>query len=190
MKYCSECAAPVSLRVPEGDNRPRYVCDQCQTIHYQNPRIVAGCVVEHEGRILLCKRAIEPRYGLWTLPAGFMENEETTLQAAARETWEEARAPVRVESLYTVFNLPHVNQVYMFFRAAFERLEFGPGPESLEVELVAEEEIPWDALAFPVVRETLKLYLEDRRAGRFPLHVGDIERLSRNPPSYRIELLE
>jgi len=147
MKYCSECAASVSLRVPEGDNRPRYVCDRCQTIHYQNPRIVAGCVVEHEGRILLCKRAIEPRYGLWTLPAGFMENEETTIQAAARETWEEAQ-------------------------------------------LVAEEDIPWDALAFPVVRETLKLYLDDRRAGHFPLHVGDIERLSQDPPRYRIELLE
>lgn len=190
MKFCSDCGAPVSLRIPEGDNRSRYVCDRCQAIHYQNPKIVTGCIPVWEGKILLCRRAIEPRYGLWTLPAGFMENGETTLQAAQRETLEEAQARVSIQALYTLFNLPHIDQVYMMFRATLCDLHFAPGAESLEVALFAEPEIPWDQLAFPVVRETLRLYFRDReRGGDFPVHVGDIERLPGPQFSYRTELL-
>lgn len=190
MKYCSNCGASVVLRIPAGDNRPRYVCDSCQVIHYQNPKIVTGCIPVWEGKILLCRRAIEPRYGLWTLPAGFMENGETTLQAAQRETLEEAQARVNIEALYTLFNLPHINQVYMMFRAALCDLDFAPGHESLEVALFSEAAIPWEQLAFPVVRETLRLYFADRgRGGDFPVHVGDIERVPGAQFSYRTALL-
>lgn len=176
MKFCSECGAPVERRVPAGDNRPRYVCGACQAVHYQNPKIVAGCISEWEGRILLCRRAIEPRYGLWTLPAGFMENDETTLQAAMRETHEEALARVQIDDLYALFNLPQINQVYLMFRGRLTEPHFGPGEESLEAQLFEEREIPWDTVAFPVVRETLRLYFEDRQAGRFRRHLGDIFR--------------
>jgi len=181
VKYCSQCAHPVSLRIPPGDALPRYVCDHCQTIHYQNPKIVAGCIPEWEDRILLCRRAIEPRYGLWTVPAGFMENGETVADAAARETLEEARAQVRDCSLYALFNLPHISQVYVLFRARLPRPEFGPGTESLEVDLFTEARIPWDRLAFPVIRETLRRYFADRRNGTFPVHTGDIA----PPPGWR-----
>ncbi len=189
MKFCSHCAAPVTLRIPEGDNRPRYVCDACHSIHYQNPNIVAGCIPEWEGQILLCQRGIEPRFGLWTLPAGFMENGETALEAAERETHEEARANVRIESLYTVFNLPHINQVYLLFRARLLNLDFGAGNESLDVQLYQEKDIPWDDLAFPVIKETLGLYFADRSTGGFRVHVGDIERLPGAPRRYRINML-
>jgi len=177
MNFCSHCGEAVTLRVPEGDNLPRYVCDACGAVHYQNPKIVVGCIPEWEDRILLCKRAIEPRYGLWTLPAGFMENGETVQQGAARETLEEARAQVAVGGLYTLFNLPHISQVYMLFRARLETLDFGPGTESLEVSLMREDEIPWEQIAFPVIGESLKLYYRDRAAGRFRLRTGHIERL-------------
>lgn len=175
MKFCSSCGAPVALRIPQGDDRERFVCDDCQTIHYQNPKIVAGCIPEWQGRILLCKRAIEPRYGLWTLPAGFMENGETTEQAAMRETWEEARARVEITSLYTLFSIPHINQVYMLFRGSIIDGGYQPGPESLECGLFAEADIPWEQLAFPVVQETLQRYYRDKNRGNgFPLHRGEI----------------
>jgi ADP-ribose pyrophosphatase YjhB (NUDIX family) len=177
MNFCSHCGETVTLRVPDGDNLPRHVCDACGAVHYQNPKIVVGCIPEWEDRILLCKRAIEPRYGLWTLPAGFMENGETVQQGAARETLEEARAEVVVGPLYTLFNLPHISQVYMLFRARLTSLDFGPGAESLAVELVREADIPWDEIAFPVITESLRLYYRDRAAGRFPLRCGHIERL-------------
>lgn len=190
MKFCSSCGASVVLRVPEGDNRPRYICEHCQVIHYQNPKIVAGCIPVWQEKVLLCRRAIEPRYGLWTLPAGFMENGETTQQAALRETREEAQAKVTIEALYTLFNLPHIDQVYMLFRAKLCDLDFSPGEESLEVALFSEQEIPWETLAFPVMRETLRLYFSDRaRGGEFPVHVGDIERLPGPSFSYRTALL-
>lgn len=189
MKFCSECAAPVRLRVPEGDDRPRYVCDSCRTIHYQNPNIVAGCIAEWEGRILLCRRAIEPRQGLWTLPAGFMELGETTQQAAARETLEEANARVELDALYAVFNLPHIDQVYMLFRGRLLEPDFSAGQESLEAALFDRASVPWDALAFQVVVETLKRYFEEQPGGRYGLHVGDIERLSREPLRYRTRYL-
>ncbi len=174
MKFCSECGAPVVREIPQGDNRLRYVCRQCATIHYQNPRIVAGCIVETGSKILLCKRAIAPRYGFWTLPAGFMEINETTLEAAVRETWEEARARVDVTELFTVFNLPHVDQVYMMFRAQLAGDAFAAGEESLEVGLFGESEVPWAELAFPTIHHTLRFYFKDLNAGRFRLHTGDI----------------
>ena len=174
MKYCSHCAAQLNLRIPPGDNLPRHVCEQCGTIHYQNPKIVAGCIPEWGDRILLCRRAIEPRAGLWTLPAGFMENGETTAEGAARETWEEANAQVEISGLYALFNIPHISQVYLMFRARMLEERYGPGSESLEVELFREDQIPWQELAFPVVRETLVRYFEDRRSGEFHLQMGDI----------------
>ena len=174
MNFCSECGASVQLRIPPGDHLPRYVCDQCGSIHYQNPKIVAGCIPEWEDKILLCKRAIEPRLGLWTLPAGFMENRETTAQAAQRETIEEASAQVEPLGLFALFDIPHISQVYVLYRARMLNLDFGPGMESLEVRLFGENEIPWEQLAFPVMHETLRRYFKDRREGQFQLHVADI----------------
>lgn len=174
MKFCSDCGAKVTLRVPKGDNLPRFVCSACQAIHYQNPNIVAGCIPEWDEKILLCRRAIEPRHGYWTLPAGFMENSETSIEAAARETLEEAGAHVEVTSLFAIYNLPHINQVYMMFRSRMSERIYQAGTESLEVELFNESEIPWDNLAFPVIEETLRRYYEDVSRGKFELHVGDL----------------
>jgi ADP-ribose pyrophosphatase YjhB (NUDIX family) len=177
MNFCSNCGAPVRFKVPPGDSLPRHVCERCHTIHYQNPRMVVGCIPEWEGRILLCRRAIEPRYGLWTVPAGFMENGETTLQGAARETLEEANARVEIESLYAMYNIPHINQVYMLFRARLLDLEFSAGAETLEARLFDEPEIPWNDLAFATVRNTLTQYYRDRREGEYRFHIGTIEPL-------------
>jgi ADP-ribose pyrophosphatase YjhB (NUDIX family) len=174
MKFCSQCGAPVVLAIPSGDTVPRHVCPACGTIHYQNPKMVVGAIPEWEDKILLCRRAIEPKHGLWTLPAGFMENAETTAQGAARETWEEAQAKVAIGALYTLYNLPHINQVYLMFRAKLLSLDFGPGTESLEVALFDEADIPWDQLAFRTVEATLRAYFADRRAGSFSFHFGDI----------------
>lgn len=174
MKFCSQCGQPVIQRIPEGDSRSRFVCNHCDTVHYQNPRIVAGCLVVHEHQVLLCRRAIEPRRGFWTLPAGYMENGETTEEAALRETWEEAQARVSGQHLYMLYNLPHINQVYMFFHGQLVDGQFAAGEESLEVRLFDEAEIPWDELAFPTVGETLKHFFEDRQQNHFPIHVKDI----------------
>ncbi len=176
MNFCSRCGARVASRIPPGDTLPRYVCDACGAVHYENPKIVAGCIPEWGERILLCRRSIEPRYGLWTLPAGFMENRETTAQAAAREALEEANARVEDLTLYGLFNIPHVSQVYLMFRGRLREGKASPGDESLEVALFDEEDIPWAQLAFPVVRETLELYFQDRRAGVYPVHLGDVIR--------------
>lgn len=178
MKFCSQCGALVHLCVPPGDNRPRYVCDACDTIHYQNPKIVAGCISEWQGRILLCRRAIEPRYGLWTLPAGFMENNESAVMAALREALEEANAVIENPILYGLYSLTHASQVYLMFRGQLKEGIARSGEESLEVRLFAEDEIPWDELAFTVVQETLSQYFADRKKGVFNLHVGDIIRES------------
>ena len=174
MKFCSDCGSKVDHKIPQGDNLPRHICSECETIHYQNPKIVAGAVLEFEGRILMCKRAIEPRYGYWTVPAGFMENKETVRQAAARETYEEALAVASKLDLYGVYNLPHVNQVYIMFQGTLDKPEFGPGSESLEVELVEEKDIPWDDLAFKVVTMTLKKYFKDRKVGDFQPFTDDV----------------
>jgi len=176
MKFCSHCGTAVELRIPEGDNRSRHVCPGCGTIHYSNPRIVAGTIPVWEDRILLCRRAIQPRHGFWTLPAGYMENAETTMEAALRETWEEANARVELDGLYSVMNVPHIDQVHMYFRATMIDGTFSAGDESLEVELFREEQIPWDHLAFPTVQDTLERYFRERRENRFTVLVDDIRR--------------
>jgi ADP-ribose pyrophosphatase YjhB (NUDIX family) len=175
IKFCNFCGAAVTHRIPEGDSLQRAVCDACGLIHYQNPKIVVGCVPVYGDRILLCKRAIEPRHGLWTLPAGFMENNESASEGAAREALEEANAKVEIEDLYTVYSIPHISQVYMMFRAKLLDADVSPGIESLEVKLVTADEIPWDRLAFAMVKRTLEHYLEDRKRGTFVPRFGDIK---------------
>jgi ADP-ribose/FAD diphosphatase len=176
MKFCNLCAAPVERRIPPGEDRERYVCSKCGAIHYENPRMVVGCIIEEQGEILLCKRAIEPRHGFWTLPAGFLELEESTIQGAVRETYEEAAARVAVTAPYAHFDIPHIGQAYIFYRARMLSPEFAPGTESLDVKLVPISEIPWDVLAFPAVRVALELYVEDARRGRYRMHHAIIAR--------------
>jgi 8-oxo-dGTP pyrophosphatase MutT (NUDIX family) len=161
MNFCSSCGSKVTLLIPAGDNRHRFVCDECGMIHYQNPNVVTGCIPEWEDKILLCKRAIEPRYGTWTLPAGFMENGESSMFGAAREAKEEANAGVLHQGLAS------------------------PGEESLEVKLVSEDDVPWDRLSFPVIMETLRLYYEDRKSEGFSTHYGEIIR--QDPKTIRVE---
>ncbi|MDR3221562.1 MAG: NUDIX hydrolase [Candidatus Accumulibacter sp.] len=170
MNYWSQCGAKVVLRVPEGDSHPRHVCPRCGEIHYLNPKLVIGCVAEWEERILLCRRAIEPGHGLWTLPAGFMENGESAAQAALRETAEEACARVAIESLFALVSIPHIDQVHLFYRARMLDAEFGAGEESLETRLFDEPRIPWDKLAFRSVAFCLEAYFSDRRCGAFGFH--------------------
>ena len=170
MNFCSNCGAAVELRIPPGDTHPRYVCRQCTTVHYQNPKLVVGALAQWEDRILLCRRAIEPRHGFWTLPAGFMENDETTAQAAARETAEEARARIEVGELYTMIDVPYISQVHLVYRARLLDLDFSAGEESLEVALLREDEIPWDQIAFRTIGMTLRYFFEDRRRGNWPFH--------------------
>ena len=174
MKFCSNCAAPVARRVPPGDNLQRWVCDQCGEIHYQNPRLVVGSIPEFEGRLLLCRRAIEPRYGYWTLPAGFMENGETTAQAALRETLEEAGARVELGAPFSMISVPYVDQVHLFYRARLLAPDFKPGEETLEVALWDEAAIPWKDIAFRTVGLTLKRWMADRRNGSFGFHAEDL----------------
>ncbi|KIG09158.1 MULTISPECIES: NUDIX hydrolase [Caballeronia] len=179
MKFCSVCGHQVGLSIPPGDNRERYVCGNCDTVHYQNPRNVVGTVPVWDDKVLLCRRAIEPRYGYWTLPAGFMEMDETTSEGAARETLEEAGARVEIQSLFTLLNVPHVHQVHLFYLARLLDLDVDAGEESLEVRLFDESEIPWDEIAFPTVGQTLRFFFADRAAGNFTLHTGDIFRTLR-----------
>ncbi len=178
MNYCSSCGARVALKIPPDDNRQRHVCDSCGMVHYQNPKIVAGCIPVWEDKVLLCKRAIEPRYGYWTLPAGFMELGETSHHAALRETLEEANARVRIINLFAVFNLPQVNQVYLMFNSDLLDLDFSAGDESLEVALFTQDDIPWEELAFTTIRYSLKFFFADRAHNNFRLHTGDIVRNS------------
>lgn len=167
MKFCSACAHPLTRLVPEGDTHPRDVCTQCGMIHYQNPRIIVGTLpvwIEHgEPQVLLCRRAIEPRLGYWTLPAGFMEIGETTEAGAARETWEEAGAKIDIHELFAVVDIPHVEQVYMLFRASLVDLDFAPGPETLEARMFRENDIPWGELAFQTMEYTLRAFFDDHR---------------------------
>ena len=176
MKYCPECGAPVELRLPQDDHRERHICTVCGTIHYHNPKLIVGAIPEWEdGRILLCRRAIEPRHGFWTLPAGFMENGETTTEAAARETLEEANARVLIGELYSMHNLPYVDQVHLLFRSKLLDLDFSPGVESLEVALFSESEIPWDSIAFRAVKFTLQHFFLDRKNGSFHFFNADLK---------------
>jgi ADP-ribose pyrophosphatase YjhB (NUDIX family) len=179
MKYCQSCGSPVDLIVPDGDNRQRHVCTDCGDIHYQNPKIVAGCVPVWDDSVLLCRRAIEPRYNYWTLPAGFMENGETLEQAAQRESIEEANAALENLRLYSVISLPHISQVYMMFLADLKNTDFFPGAESLETKLFSEDEIPWRSLAFKTIESTLRCFFIDRKTGTFTLHNCTIEKWNR-----------
>ena len=177
MNYCSECGAGgLEFRVPEGDTLARWICTACGTIHYQNPKVVVGALPTWNGQVLLCRRAIEPRRGLWTLPAGFLENGETLAQGAERETLEEAHARVGLDELFTVISLPHISQVYVMFRARLLDPDFGPGQESLEVALFDERDIPWEQLAFRTIARTLRNFFRDRLDGRFRMHVSALER--------------
>jgi len=176
MNFCSHCGARVATLTPPGDHLPRFVCESCGTIHYQNPKLIVGCVPEYAGQILLCRRAIEPRLGYWTVPAGFMENGETLQQAAARESREEALADVEILSLLSVVHVIHAHQVHVFFRARLREPSFGPAPESLEVKLVPHAAIPWGELAFPSTEFTLRRYLEDLASGSDAHHFTEFDR--------------
>lgn len=177
MKFCSNCGSSINSLIPEGDNRERYVCsdEKCGEIHYQNPRIITGCLPIYKEQILLCRRAIEPRYGLWTLPAGFLENQETTQQGAQRESIEEANANLDIKELYTIFDIPHINQVYFFYRAELIDTDFSPGIESLDVKLFNIEDIPWHELAFPAIKKTLEYYIEDSAEQQFKFRSSILE---------------
>jgi ADP-ribose pyrophosphatase YjhB (NUDIX family) len=175
MKFCSNCGHAVTVRTPAGDHLPRHVCDACGTVHYRNPKLVVGCVPEYEGRILLCRRAIEPRHGFWTIPAGFMENGETTQQGARRETLEEAQAEVEIGSLLAVVHVLHADQVHVMFRARMLGPRFGPTPESLEVMLCDEAGVPWDEIAFRSVDFALRRYFDDRRRGAEDHHFAALD---------------
>ena len=175
MKFCSQCGHTVSQLVPLGDSRLRYVCDHCQTVHYQNPNIVAGCVPVWGTQVLLCRRAIEPRKGYWTLPAGFMELGETVSEGALRETQEEAGADIVLGEFFAMLSVAHVAQVHIFYLAALQSETFAPGEaETLEARLFSEDEIPWGEIAFRTVEKTLKNFFADRRKGAFGLHTEDI----------------
>lgn len=175
-RFCSHCGQPTEVKVPEGDHLPRIVCPSCGTVHYENPRIVVGCVAEHDGLILICRRAIEPRHGFWTIPAGFMENGETLEAGAARECHEEALARVNITSLLAVINIPEAHQVHIFFRANLVDGSFGAGPESLESKLVTAGEIPWEEIAFPSTRYALEQFLADRASGSDRPHLTTLTR--------------
>jgi len=174
MKFCSECASPVTQKIPEMDDRLRFVCTHpdCGMIHYENPKLVVGTLAYFQDKVLLCKRAIEPQLGFWTLPAGFMENGESTADGAARETWEEAGAKYESAQLYRLFDIPFINQVYLFYLAELETPTYEAGIESLDVKLFREDEIPWDELAFPVIHDVLKEFFEDRKGADFPVRTG------------------
>lgn len=176
-RFCSYCGERTVRGVPAGDTRERRLCPACGAVHYENPRVVVGCVPEHQGRILLCRRAIEPRRGYWTVPAGFLENGETLEAGAARESWEEALARVEIGTLLAVVNIPEACQVHVFFRARLAGDgSFGVGEESLEARLVEPARIPWDDIAFRSTAYALRRYLEDRDTGATPTHVTTLER--------------
>jgi len=174
IRYCNHCGASVSFLVPVGDSLPRHVCNACGNIHYENPRLVVGCVAEWEKRILLCRRAIEPRLGFWTLPAGFMENGETTALAACRETLEEAGANIAIDAPFAMVSIAHINQVHLFYRGRMLTSEFSAGEESLEVALFSPQQIPWQDLSFRSVRLCLERYLADSERGEYGFHEAEL----------------
>lgn len=174
-RFCSYCGEQTTFTIPPGDTRQRRVCPACGVVHYENPRVVVGCVPEHEGRILLCRRAIEPRRGYWTVPAGFLENGESMEHGAARECWEEALARVHIDSLLAVVNIPEACQVHVFFRSRLAAPEFGAGEESLEAMLVDPKDIPWEDIAFRSTTYALQQYLADRDTGNETTHLTTLE---------------
>lgn len=184
MEFCSKCASRVSLVVPDGDNRERFVCEKCGEIHYQNPKNVVGCLLEWQGKVLLCKRSIEPRSGFWTLPAGFMENQETIIEGAAREAFEEATAVAENLKLFGIYNLPRISQVYIMFAGRLKDGQATAGEETLEVKLFDEDEIPWKELAFPVITESLQRFFERRDQRVATVYLADIH----SRPGQKIEI--
>ncbi len=187
MKYCSDCGAAVEHKIPPGDHLPRAVCPACRTVHYHNPKVIVGCIPEWGEQILMCKRAIEPRLGLWTFPAGFLEQHESSGQGAAREALEESRAIVTIGELFVVINVPYVSQVYMVHRAKLTAPQFGPTSESSEVVLMREDEIPWERIAFPTIWHSLKFFYADRKAGCENFHTLDLIHKPRRPQDREIE---
>jgi ADP-ribose pyrophosphatase YjhB (NUDIX family) len=174
MNHCSHCGESLERGIPPGDDRERFICSSCGAIHYENPRMVVGCIPLWEERLLLCRRAIEPRYGEWTLPAGFLENGESVEEGARRELMEEACASALELQPYGLYNIRHVDQVYVIFIAALASGDFGAGAETLDSRLFEEAAIPWDELAFPVVELTLRRFYRDARRGTFPFHIDDV----------------
>ncbi len=172
MKFCSACGAPVRFAVPPGDTVRRYICDSCGMVHYQNPAMIVGCLPVWEDQVLLCRRSIEPAFGKWTLPSGFMENGETVEEGAAREAREEACADVTVRRLHTVYSIAHINQVYLLFLARLNNLNFRAGEESSDVRLFREQEINWADIAFHAVRFSLRRYFRDLQNGNSEVHLG------------------
>ena len=182
MKFCSVCGNVVEVKIPAGDHQPRHVCVSCGHIHYHNPKVIVGCIPEWEdGRVLMCKRNIEPRLGKWTFPAGFLELGETTAQGAVREAREESLAEVAILGMLSVISVSYVSQVYMIHRARLLRAEFGPTPESSEVRLMREDEIPWDEIAFPTIWHSLKLFFADRAQGLCAIHELNLTRRPSEP---------
>lgn len=175
MQFCSNCGSQVIHKIPAGDNLPRFVCDNCHTIHYHNPRMVVGSIPEYQGKLLLCKRNIEPRRNRWTLPAGYLENGETTMEGARRETLEETGAQLNQLTPYLLADIPHVNQLYLMFACTLVQPDFHTTAESCEVRLFSQEEIPWSELAFEVIRQTLHHYLKDKEEGELPFRHITIE---------------
>jgi len=175
-RFCTQCGAPLTQRIPPDDNRLRDVCEHCGAVHYQNPRNVVGVVPVWQDKVLLCRRAIEPRYDTWTLPAGFMELGETTAQGAIRETDEEAGVEIALGALYTVIDVPHAEQVHFFYLAQVLDPTLNPGPESLEAAYFSLDEIPWQELSFRTVSTTLQHYCRDVETGEFPVRHYDVAR--------------
>ena len=171
MNFCTNCGGTTAEKIPFGDHQVRRICTQCSYIHYVNPKVICGALALWENKVLLCRRAIEPRYGLWTLPAGYMELFETMEQGAARETREEAEAEVEIQQLYCMYNIPRIGQIYVLFKADLIEGKFGAGEETIESRLFAEDEIPWNDLAFPSVERTLRHYFADRKIGNFSNHL-------------------
>lgn len=182
LNFCSACGAPLVHRVPPGDSLPRGICDACGAIHYRNPRLVVGSLPEWEGRVLLCRRAIEPRRDKWTLPAGFMENGESVADAALRETSEEANARIELAGLFSMISVPYIHQVHVIYRARLLDLDFSPGEETLEVRLFAEEEIPWRDIAFRTISTSLRHFFADRARGAFGVHAEALELPAKTAP--------
>jgi len=178
--FCSKCGAKVAIAQPEGDNKLRYVCNSCNTVHYENPKMVVGCVVGHEGKVLLCRRAIEPRYNCWTVPAGFMELNESVVAAAQRETYEEALAEVKVGGMLAVIDVVHAGQAHIFFYGTLLNGAYGIGEESLDTQLFLPQDIPWEEMAFPSGIIALQRYLHLQKTGDTSVHYAQAERMKRS----------
>ncbi|KAG9442521.1 hypothetical protein H6P81_018375 [Aristolochia fimbriata] len=183
VSFCQSCGGPTMHVIPEGEEKMRAVCSLCGKIHYENPKMVVGCLVEHNNKVLLCKRKIQPSYGLWTLPAGFLEIGESAAEGATRETLEEACAEVEVLSPFAQLDIPRIGQSYVIFRSKLKKPQFSPGPESLDCALFSLDEIPFDSLAFSSIYVTLKMYIEDVKTGAFKFHYCTINKRPGSSPS-------